>query len=175
MTLRQSPGELPDSHDDPAPEEIVRGLSAAGLAELARLSGENRLTPDDVVAEAQNPASPLHDRFTWDDAEAAHLHRLNEARTLIRGVRIVIEVRDVQFKVPRYVHVSDEASAQGYRDALALRKNRPEARRVVAQEVKNALGACRRAANLAVALGLDSKLLQVTDQLVGILSSLESK
>jgi hypothetical protein len=40
----------------------------------------------DVVAEAADPASPLHSRFTWDDGEAAYQWRLQEARQLIRVV-----------------------------------------------------------------------------------------
>jgi len=35
------------------------------------------------VAEATDPSSPLHDRFTWDESEAAHRFRLWQARALL--------------------------------------------------------------------------------------------
>ena len=46
------------------------------------------LTPEAVVGEARSPQHPLHHEFEWDDAIAAHEHRLEQARELIRSVRI---------------------------------------------------------------------------------------
>lgn len=46
------------------------------------------LPPGAVVAAARDPASPLHQYFTWDDGEAADKCRLAEAGMLIRRVRI---------------------------------------------------------------------------------------
>lgn len=48
-------------------------------------------TPALVVEAATDPSSPLHPHFTWDDAEAATARRLDEARHLIRTVKIWIE------------------------------------------------------------------------------------
>lgn len=43
-----------------------------------------------VVPEAaRDPASPMHNQFTWDDAEAARERRLDQARNLVRSIRIV--------------------------------------------------------------------------------------
>ena len=47
------------------------------------------LTPDAVVAAAEEEDHPLHSSFTWDDDIAAHAHRINQARKLIRRVRII--------------------------------------------------------------------------------------
>jgi len=47
------------------------------------------LTPSIVVAEARNPSHPLHDRFEWDDAAAGEKYREQQARELIRSVRVV--------------------------------------------------------------------------------------
>lgn len=60
--------------------------------ELQRLSTENRyaLAPSTVVEAAKDPSSVLHEHFTWDDTEAAVLHRLHEASQLIRYARIVV-------------------------------------------------------------------------------------
>lgn len=46
------------------------------------------LKPQDVVDAARDPASPMHGEFTWDDTKAAHAHRLEEARALIREITI---------------------------------------------------------------------------------------
>jgi hypothetical protein len=44
----------------------------------------------DLVAEAAKPESPLHELFTWDDSEAARLHRESEARLVLRSIRVVV-------------------------------------------------------------------------------------
>lgn len=49
---------------------------------------EGRLTPAAVVERARPQDSPLHGQFEWDDAAAAHRHRLDRARHLIRSVKI---------------------------------------------------------------------------------------
>ncbi len=54
--------------------------------EQIRAEGGGVLHPANVVEAAQDPASPLHADFEWDDGEAAIQHRLNQARTLIRAV-----------------------------------------------------------------------------------------
>lgn len=48
-----------------------------------------KLTPDDVLADAANPNSPLHPSFDWDDTEAARNWRLNQARQLVASVVVV--------------------------------------------------------------------------------------
>jgi len=61
---------------------------AAALAEIAERN-DGRLTPQQVFLAAKDEKSPLHRHFTWSDAKAAGKHRLNEARELIRSVRVV--------------------------------------------------------------------------------------
>lgn len=74
-----------------------------GLREVFdRLYAERgRLTPELVVEEAAAPDHPLHDRFEWDDAKAAHAHRLDQAERLIRRVKITREAPD---DLPSDVH-----------------------------------------------------------------------
>lgn len=45
------------------------------------------LTAENVVDAARHVNSPLHTHFEWDDGEAAHRYRLQQARQLIRVVR----------------------------------------------------------------------------------------
>lgn len=53
-----------------------------------------QLTPALVLDTARNPDHPLHPRFTWDDEAAAEAHRIDQARNLIRSVRVVYREAD---------------------------------------------------------------------------------
>lgn len=55
------------------------------LKRLARTQN-GKLETEFVVTKARSEVSPLHDAFEWDDAAAAHQHRLKQARTLIRDI-----------------------------------------------------------------------------------------
>lgn len=72
------------------------------------------LLPEVVVDEARSPKSPLHSRFTWDDTEAAHQHRLWQARQLIS---VCVEVlADDTDPSPVFVSLSsDRMHGKGYR------------------------------------------------------------
>lgn len=65
------------------------GTSAvrAHLHEIYERHG--RLTGALVLESATDPAHPLHTYFEWDDTEAAHRFRLDQAGALIRSVRVV--------------------------------------------------------------------------------------
>ncbi|MBC8321218.1 MAG: hypothetical protein H8E34_10885 [Bacteroidetes bacterium] len=60
--------------------------------ELERIANDNNgvLKPIDIVNEASNKDSVLHSKFEWDDTEAAHQYRLEQARRLIRVVVNII-------------------------------------------------------------------------------------
>lgn len=51
------------------------------------------LTPAIVVEEAEPEQSPLHERFEWDDNEAARKHREWQARYLMNRIDVVVEVK----------------------------------------------------------------------------------
>lgn len=46
------------------------------------------LTPEVLVDAAKPKAHPLHDRFEWNDKIAGPLYRLEQARELIRSVKV---------------------------------------------------------------------------------------
>ena len=56
----------------------------------------------DVLAAAEDPTSPLHPAFEWNDSEAARLHRLETARYLIRSIRVTVKIEQQE---PRTVRV----------------------------------------------------------------------
>jgi hypothetical protein len=93
----------------------------AALEQIAFEHG-GRLEPDDVVRKARERGDPLHPYFDWNDKTAAHQHRLDQARELIRIVRMVDPDDD---KPPRraFLSVSD-AKGTSYRTATEVMGSR---------------------------------------------------
>lgn len=77
-------------------------------AALAKITEQQkgRLTPPAVVDAARDNRHPLHKFFEWDDAIAAESFRLDQARTLIRSIRLVGE-DDIEAP-PAFLSVADK-------------------------------------------------------------------
>jgi hypothetical protein len=85
---------------------------------MLRKEHRDELTPEDVLADAKNPNSPLHSFFEWDDGAAAHQHRLAQARGLIRSVVAIYTSDDKPaVRTRAYVHVPESRETQHYREA----------------------------------------------------------
>ena len=89
--------------------------------EMDRIRKQNPdglLLPNEMVESAREAASPLHRCFNWDDAAAAHQHRLSQARTLIREIEVTYPDDQGEVAVPKYVSlVSDrKRPGGGYRE-----------------------------------------------------------
>lgn len=87
--------------------------------ELLRKQCKGELTPEDILADAKNDNSPLHDYFEWSDTAAAHQYRLQQARGLIRAVvAVYVDENKVKpaVRTRAYVHIN-EPSAPHYREA----------------------------------------------------------
>jgi hypothetical protein len=54
--------------------------------DFLREQNKGELLAEDVLKDARNPNSPLHQLFEWDDSEAAEAYRLQQARGIIRAV-----------------------------------------------------------------------------------------
>lgn len=91
-------------------EKILAELEAIRLANKKRL-----LMPEEVVAFAdQHPDSALHGRFEWDNDQAAHKYRLQQAREIIRYS--VTIVRDDKPPINTYFALrEDREDGGGYR------------------------------------------------------------
>ena len=71
-----------------------------------------------VVKQAKPKRNPLHDEFTWDDADAAIKCRLAEARSLVNSIEIVTEEHpDAPTRAFHIITVSgkDEPLQKAYR------------------------------------------------------------
>jgi len=96
--------------------------------EKIRVDAGGELRPEAVVDAAKATDNPLHRHFEWDDRKAAYQHRLSEARSLIRLVRIEAEEDGEMPKMAffsingtggrSYRAVGDVTRSQALQDAL---------------------------------------------------------
>jgi hypothetical protein len=114
--------------------------------ELAQIYNEhNGLVPPEAVVEfARDENTALHAEFEWDDTEAAHQFRLEQARKIIRLNIDVVETPNGNVRVPVYVSlVSDRRSGSGYR-ALSDVMSNAEMRTQLLQQAIDELQRVRR-------------------------------
>jgi len=83
MTTYAFDGAVPGRAKRADPQAIGEAL------ETIRLENGGELHPQAVVADARDAKSPLHRYFEWDDKKAAEAHRMDQARALIRSIRII--------------------------------------------------------------------------------------
>lgn len=135
--------------------------------ELRRIAGRaGKLTPQDVVNEARDPANPLHAHFEWDDTAAAASWRIEQARTLIRSVRVEITTETKMVSTVYYVRDPEKgADEQGY-VALPKLKRQPDlAREALVAEFARAGAAMKRARDLADALEMVGEIEEIATRI----------
>lgn len=95
-------------------DEPIR-LKAAARADpqvigecLAKIADEKggELTPKAVLDTARSREHPLHPHFEWNDTLAAESYRLDQARNLIRIVRVQDDTAD-EGTSPAYISIND--------------------------------------------------------------------
>jgi len=94
------------------------------------------LMPDRVVEFASDPKSALHSQFEWDDGEAAHQWRLEQARSLIR---VVVRMVGDSDPTPRRAYVSlkrDRVKSGGYRTLVSVLED-PELRAEMLEQARD--------------------------------------
>lgn len=78
---------------------------AAALAEaMVELQKQGVATAERLLEVAADESSPIHDCFEWNDADAAHAYRLEQARYYWRAIEIVVRVDDSTEKRQRAFH-----------------------------------------------------------------------
>jgi len=145
---------------------------------LTKLAEENGglLTPDAVVAEASSKASVLHGEFDWDNKTAGHAHRLDQARTLIRSVRVIITTDKTTVSTVGYIRDPDIAQdEQGYVSTASLVGDTERSRSVLIAEFSRAAAALRRAREIAVAFGLDGQVEAIAESVDIVRTKVEAR
>ena len=127
---------------------------------LSELEREGRLLPADVVDDARDADSPLHSHFEWDDSIAAEHYRLDQARNLIRSIKIHVTVREMPVSVVAYVRDPElqDTPTAGYRNVILMRSEEDNARAVIVEEMKRVSYATQRAKSLAAVFGLTTEI-----------------
>ena len=96
----------------------------AELLSIKEASKSGRLHPEDVVIEAEDESSALHDNFEWDDEVAGHEYRIEQARHLIRVVARPLDVGGKAFSTRVFLRLPGET---GYRTTVDV-MTEPESR-----------------------------------------------
>lgn len=136
-------------------ENSKRAMIEARLEQLLRLN-QNRLTPDLVLEDARNKNSPLHDIFEWNNAIAAQKYRLDQARELIRSVKVEVVTSERIISTVRYLRDPTVAGdEQGYVEATTLRSSRDLALEALHMEVGRLTAMVERVEGLASVLDLE--------------------
>lgn len=73
--------------------------------EAIRVAHNDRLTQEDVVAEAKADDSPLHPAFEWDDKKAGHKFRIEQASYLIRSITVNVGSDEDKPPIRAFVNV----------------------------------------------------------------------
>lgn len=105
--------------------------------ELESIRRENGiLRPEDVVAFAVNPQTALHSRFNWDDGEAAHQYRLQQARQVIRVTVHMLPVVNRETRV--YVSLKSDRYEKGggYRPIVNVLTNEDQRAELLGQALE---------------------------------------
>lgn len=141
------------------------------LNELAEANG-GRITPDEVVAEARQKNSPLHEYFAarecFDQKKAAAHWCVAVARELIRSVRVDVVTENFTVKAPQFVRDPSAGQKQGYTSLGRLRSDAELAREVLVDEFSRAGAALARAKAVAAALAMSDEVADLHDRVVGL-------
>jgi hypothetical protein len=117
--------------------------------ELERIRDSHgvHVTAEQIVEEAVDPMNPLHEAFPWDDAQAAHEHRLEVARLLLRSVRTVtvtiIEGKREEREFQSFVSTPNKPNTRHY-TTTEYAMGDPELRAHVLRQALLELAAFRR-------------------------------
>ncbi len=95
----------------------AKDADAQALGEaIAAVAVEGRLQAKDVLEAARAEDSPLHVHFEWNDNVAAEAYRMDQARELIRVIRI--EEKDVEEPQRAFLSANDGGTAYFTRAAV---------------------------------------------------------
>lgn len=138
---------------------LTRQRAIAIREELEKLGAGVLLTPETVVEAARHPKSPLHDQFEWNDGVAGEAYRIQQARALIKRVRVdVVRADQTVISAPVFVRAPDGNGGYALTQAVAV--SAPDRRQVVLM----ALAQCRSILQNLAAQELD-ELVQHIDRI----------
>jgi len=153
-----------------------RKMTDAHIAKFVELEREGQLTPEEVVAEAKQPESPLHDLFDWNIARSAERYWIMRARHLIGTITVIIHTETATYTIPKYVRSPDvPARQQGYSTIDRVRIDPTLARRALITECERVASSLKRAREIAVGLSMEEDFDQILERIVGLRTFIEAQ
>ena len=127
------------------------------------------IEPSEVVDAARSPRSPIHDDFLWDDTAAANAHRIEQARRLIRLVKIEVVVEDIVFSAVNYVSDPNrQPHSRSYLD-LVVAATRPEtAEAILVAELSRIASQLRRIRSIAAVMGMEGRMQELLGEVMRV-------
>lgn len=125
-----------------------RGFKPEVLAEIREIhKRDGVLTPEALLTAAKKKTSALHSQFHWDDAEAAHLHRLDQAAGIIRRVTVYITMPEhKEIHVRAYVSLPE---TRGYQRTVEVLNNKQQREQLLAMALRELAAFKRKYAELS--------------------------
>jgi hypothetical protein len=153
---------------------MISEEEAVYIRSLADVNGN--IQPRTVVEDARDPKSPLHGKFNWDVHEAAYEHWMETARTLIRFVKLTIEIEHHTVVAPYYVPDPDrEPKTRSYIELTKAALDRNRALAIMIDECDRIAAAIRRAQQVCDVLGLRSQLDELLENAVALKTATERR
>jgi hypothetical protein len=144
-------------------------LLLAALEELQDDAGH--VSPVALELAARSPEHPCHERFEWDNAKAGYQHRLDQARSLIASVRVVVRTETQVVRAIGYIHDDRLGrTAPGYIAVTKLRTQADASRELLIAEIGKVEALVGRVLTLAASLSLDDLARERLGALLGEVS-----
>ena len=106
---------------------------------------DKKIVPERVVEVAQNETSRLHKYFNWDDEDAAHQYRLEQARHLIRSITVeYIVEKENKETIRAFYNVADEENKHAYVSLESVMSNADYRQQVIEKALREAEGWANR-------------------------------
>jgi hypothetical protein len=149
---------------------MISAQKAAFIRALADSSG--RIEPETVIEAARPPESILHDEFEWDIETAARTTWLEQARGLIRYVRLQVTIERQTIIAPFYIpDPQRKPKSKTYLELSTAIGQRELAMKILEDEVERITSAVERARAVALVLGIGPDL----DGMLAALSTIKAK
>jgi len=134
--------------------------------ELKRIKKKNNgiLQAEKVVEEAKNKNSVLHSYFIWDDSIAAERYRVEQARTLIRGIVAYAVSEENSQEIRGFVSLATDRRSEGggYRYIVEILGNLSQRKQLIEDakvDMQNFMNKYRTLKELDDVLGAIGKVL----------------
>lgn len=127
---------------------VPAAVAGAELDRIGRTNG-GAVTPAAVVDAARDPDHPLHRAFVWDDSEAAERYRQDQARSLIRSIRVVVAAAEGPQTQTMYLNVTvRETESRAYLPARVVMSDAEYRAQALAEAMASLDGWTRRYGHL---------------------------